>query len=466
VNYVNADGRSYMTRSNDHYDLIWYPAPDSYATANAATSSALVMSESYLYTTDMIKSSLEHLTPDGILADQDGEIAFRERPNRTMRYVAAARDALAQLGVKDPTRHIMVLSSTNSFVDRPLPTILVKRTPFTAAEVDHAIAQLPSIPNVQLHYAPGHPVSGTPVSDLVTLPQSKVSAYLDHYPYDVSPATDDQPFYYHFVRFGDVLRDFPDRIDARNFEAGVGERVLILLLAIAIAFAAVFLLLPFVTIRRTWRAFPRKAHSAFYFAALGLGFMFFEVTLIQRLVLFLGFPTYSLTVTLASILIFTGIGSLLSKRFTARPRRVLLPLAVTLTALTLFYEFALPAITDGLQSWPLALRVIVTFVVLAPLGLCLGQFMPLGIGVVAGLTDHADAYVAWGWAVNGFASVAGAALATILAMTFGFRVVMGLALVLYLLAVVALRFLAPASSEAVASTDSPEPAAALSTSSV
>ena len=93
-----------------------------------------------------------------------------------------------------------------------------------------------------------------------------------------------------------------------------GERVLLLLLGIATLFSAVFLLLPFVAIRRTWAKLPGKGRSALYFTCLGLRFMFFEITLIQRLTLFLGYPTYSLTVTLASILIFTGVGALLSGR--------------------------------------------------------------------------------------------------------------------------------------------------------
>ena len=79
------------------------------------------------------------------------------------------------------------------------------------------------------------------------------------------------------------------------------------------------------------------------------------------------------------------------------------------------------------------------FLVLAPLGICLGTFMPLGLGAVAELTDFPREYVAWGWAVNGFASVVGAVLTTILAMTFGFRTVLFLALAAYAVALLTLR---------------------------
>jgi hypothetical protein len=177
--------------------------------------------------------------------------------------------------------------------------------------------------------------------------------------------------------------------------------------------------------------------------------MFFEISLIQRLVLFLGFPTYSLTVTLASILIFTGVGALLSGRIAHRGQRLLAPLAAVIVALTAFYMLALSPITDALLGLPLAARVAVAFVVLAPLGITLGMFMPLGLGALAGMTTLHREYVAWGWAINGFASITGAVLTTVLAMIFGFGVVMLAALALYIIALLALRVLMGSSSGAV-----------------
>ena len=131
VNYVNADGRSFIARSHQAYDLIWYPAPDSYAATNAATASAFVLSESYLYTTNAIVDSLKHLTPDGIFVAQFGEIDYQDSPYRTTRFVATARQALAELGITDPRDHILVASSPARFFGSfTLSTIIVKRAPF------------------------------------------------------------------------------------------------------------------------------------------------------------------------------------------------------------------------------------------------------------------------------------------------------------------------------------------------
>ena len=236
-----------------------------------------------------------------------------------------------------------------------------------------------------------------------------------------------------------------------NPEDSIGERVLLLLLGIAIAYAAVFLLLPFAIQRRRDRRAhaaldgdatalahqPARGTAAVYFASLGLGFMLIEVTMIQRLTLLLGYPTYSLTVTLASILVFTGVGALLSPKLAARTGRPMVILWIALAVLTVFYQYGLDGFTDALLPSGLAVRVLASVLVLAPLGLCLGMFMPLGLGELSRFSTDTERYVAWAWAVNGFFSVIGSVLTTILSMTFGFRVVMFLALVAYAAAAIA-----------------------------
>jgi hypothetical protein len=184
--------------------------------------------------------------------------------------------------------------------------------------------------------------------------------------------------------------------------------------------------------------------------------MFFEITMIQRLVRFLGYPTYSLTVTLAAILVSTGVGALLSSRVAGRERAAMPLLLLSLAALTLFYRFGLDPLTDALLSQGLAVRVVVSLALLAPLGLCLGMFMPLGLMRVAALTTFDQQYVAWAWAINGFFSVIGSVLTTILSMTFGFRAVQLAALAIYVIAAFAFTRLR-AQREGPAAEPEPEP---------
>jgi len=451
VNYENGDGRSYLARSDDEYDLVWYPAPDSYAASNAATAGAFVLSESYLYTSEAIEETLDHLTDDGILAAQFGESNYAVKQNRTTRYVATARHALEQAGIENPEDHILV-STFGLEANARLSTILVKKTPFTEDEIATFAGQDDEIAGSELQYAPGTELDNS-VTAVATLPDDELDAYFEEREFSVEAITDDAPFFWHFARFSDVVANYGDPIDRFDPEDSIGERVILLLLAIATVMAAVFLLLPFVTMRKVWRKLPRKGASALYFTALGLGFMFFEISLIQRLILFLGYPTYSLTVTLASVLIFTGIGALLSARLKAAPDMIVKVLAPAIVGLAVIYLFLLPVLTDSLLTSPLAVRVMVAFLVLAPLGVTLGMFMPLGLGAVADLTDHSEEYVAWGWAVNGFASVLGSVLTTVIAMVLGFNFVLALSVVVYLGALALLRYMQRPLDTSVTSTE-------------
>jgi hypothetical protein len=405
--------------------------PDSYSAQNAATAGAFVLSESYLYTAEMVKESLEHLSEDGVIAMQFGEFAYEARPNRTARYVATARLALERLGVPDPARHIVV-ATTPSFIQ--LSTVLVKRNPFTDTEVDRFLENTARIPGAVARHAPGRSLDRGPVNQILALPPEALSAWYANHPYAVWPITDDAPFFWHFVRFGSVLETFFQPLPGVDPQDTVGERLLLALLAVAIVFASCFLLLPFVTVRETWNALPNKARSFALFAAIGCGFMLFEIALIQKLVLFLGYPTHSLTITLMSLLVSTGLGSILAARRAAGPGVSVARLFAAIVGLTVFYQYGMDGITGALLGAPLAVRGVAAGAMLAPLGLVLGAFMPLGLSSLAARTPHAETFVAWGWAVNGFFSVIGSVLTTVLSMTHGFRVVLFLGLAAYALA--------------------------------
>lgn len=253
----------------------------------------------------------------------------------------------------------------------------------------------------------------------------------------MSPVTDDAPFFWHFVRFRDV-RIFEGQRNVVDLEIAFGERLLKLLLLISVVFGSVFLLLPFVAVGNTWKKLPYKLNSLVYFGALGLGFMFYEVTLIQKLTLLLGYPTYSLTVTLMTVLVFAGVGSMLSGRFAQHRRTTLLVLLAVLFSVTLFYQFAAGSIIVQWITLPLALRITVSVLFVAPLALCLGAFLPIGLTAFSETTDHKAEYIAWCWAMNGFFSVLGSVLSTMLSMTFGFRTVMTLAFIVYCVAFAAI----------------------------
>ncbi len=445
VHLVTADGRTHLARSNDAFDLIWFVAPDSYAATNAASSGAFVLSESYLYTVEMLVESLKHLSERGLIVAQFGEFDFDAKPNRTRRYLNTARAALREIGVQDPGLHLMVARTSDAHVE--LATIVIKQTAFTTEEIERFSQKVLSLEGGTVEYVPG--AVGTCVT-ATALGSSDARNSACPGSYMVYAIHDDAPFFWHFTRFSFVAADLFADVDALvDPEDAIGERLLLFLLGIASVFAAVFLLLPFLAVRRAWQALPRKLTSGVYFGSLGLGFMLFEIALIQRLTLLLGYPTYSLTVTLAALLVSTGVGATLSGRFAGRPR-LRLEAGAALTLLTAAYLLGVGPLTDALLPSPLIVRVMATLVLLAPLGVVLGLFMPLGLRVVGRLGAEGPTYVAWAWAVNGFCSVIGSVLTTMLSMTFGFRAVLVLGLVAYVVALTALRRLsAPAAAGAV-----------------
>ncbi len=432
VTLVNAEGRSYLKRNDNRHDLVWLVAPDSYAAMNASSSGAFVLSESYLYTVEMIAETLDHLTDDGLTVAQFGEIAYDLKPNRTARYVSSVREALRRRGIDDAASHIAVLTTPGVLF---LSTVLVKKTPFTAEELARLRSGAAAAQDSRMRFPSDDPQDlASPVTQVVRLAPSALAAWYRAHPYDLRPVVDDSPFFWHFARFRDAI--VPGSVRrARGVHVDIedvtGERVLVALLAFSAVFAAVWLLLPFVAIRRHWHAIPHKAAAGGYFAALGLGFMFFEVSLIQRLTLFLGYPSYSLSVTLFGMLVFGGIGSYLSGRTARDPRRALVGLLATLVVLVLAYRIGIPILVDRFVGLALPLRCAIATAVIAPLGLALGAFMPIGLRTIAATTEHRLEFVAWAWAVNGFLSVIGSMLSTILAMTLGFEVLMMVAVGVY-----------------------------------
>jgi hypothetical protein len=292
------------------------------------------------------------------------------------------------------------------------------------------------------------------VGRVATLPPEDLEQAYRTYAYDVRPVSDDAPFFWHFARFRDVLGDLGRLRELVDHTRGMGELSLLVMLAVSTAMASLFLLLPFLAVRERWLRLPRKASSTLYFAALGLGFMFFEIALIQKLTLLLGYPTYTLSVTLFTLLLTTGAGSFLSERrpWLARsPRRAI----AILFALTLYYQFGLDALARLLAGLPLGVRIAAAGLSMAPLGFTVGGFLPLGLSAVALLSPFRREYVAWGWAANGLFSVIGSLLAAVISMSWGFRVLLGAGFALYALAAALLAALRCAGGGAAAFDPSP-----------
>lgn len=257
--------------------------------------------------------------------------------------------------------------------------------------------------------------------ELLTSSREGKEFFYAEYPFDVRPATDDAPFFFNFYKWSGLFSgrgaSGGDGIFNYHSEFPIGHFVLGISMVQILALAALLIFMPLRKLRASGVRTPGTGRIFLYFAALGLGFMLFEIALMQKLVIFLGHPTYALSVVLTSLLASAGLGSLWSGRIRQirREHLVLIMLGVlaVVAGNVLFVNFLLPGLL-GLDLW---LRVLIVVAVLVPTGLVLGMPFPSGIRVVEQMCPH---LIPWGWAINAFFSVFGSIFCIVLSMAIGF----------------------------------------------
>ncbi len=242
--------------------------------------------------------------------------------------------------------------------------------------------------------------------------------------YDITPTTDERPFFFHFFKWGRLLETYESL--GRKWQPLVeGGYLVPIALVQALGLSIALILLPLrrlggLEVEGRWKILM-------YFFCLGLGYMFIEVASIQKFILLLGHPTYSISAIIFSLLLASGLGSYLSGRIEPRSRGHKLVL-LSVGLLAPIYCLASPFV-QSLLGLPISFRLIGSFVVMAPLGILMGIPFPVGIRM---LTEPKKALVPWAWAANGCASVLGSMLPTILALSFGFSRVFLVAGIIYL----------------------------------
>jgi hypothetical protein len=416
VTLVAGEGRHFIHMSDNKFDVIQLTGVD---TLSAMNSGAYVLAESYLYTAEAFHDYLDHLAPGGVLSFAMGNLNA-SRPRAAGRLVSVAHTVLRERGVEDPENYIAAIDSRNLYAE-----ILIRNEPFTPEQVAALAAEAERLEFAPLHL-PGQALEG-PFPQLAGATGAGRERLLADSFYLLTPVRDDQPFFLNFFRWRDLFD--PGTLSPSHTTA-LGQIVLGLLLLTLTLLGSAFILTPLLFFRRKGIAGAGRARMGviFYFMSIGLGFILFEISLIQHFVLFLGYPTYSLGITLGSLLVFTGCGSFLSRRWVGR-EHVALPAGVLAIAiLGIFYAYGLPGVLAATIGTPLVIRGLVTVAVLAPLGLAMGIFFPLGIRRAAEI--HRD-LIPWAWGINGCASVTGGVLAVVLAITYGFTIVWLLSVGIY-----------------------------------
>jgi hypothetical protein len=426
------DGRSFVRNAKQSYDVVQMTLVDTWASTAAG---AFALSENSLYTVDAFREYFEHLKPDGMIAITRWEF---HQPREALRVVSVAMEALHQLGTAATSRNFIVVSEGELDQDGVPVVVLAKKSAFTAEEENAVKAHLANNEDLAALYLPSQP-GDNPFSALIA--SNNPRAFAEQYPYNVAPVDDNAPFFFFTLKLKQMLPEETLR-EGIDWKVNLGVAVLGMVLIVSVIAVLAFLILPLAlgTRGRSQHAIP-----LLYFVAVGIGYILVEIAFIQRFVLFLGHPTYALTVVVFLLLLSSGLGSLVSRKWLTQTKRIWVPLLFIAVVISL-YVIILPAVLNALVGLPFIAKLVVSAALLAPLGLAMGMPFPTGLRALTdgpspdssatreAIVQGHDNAVEWAWAMNAGSSVLGSVLAMVIAIQFGLNATLACGAVAYLLA--------------------------------
>jgi SAM-dependent methyltransferase len=432
INVVNAEARQFIRETGERFDVIQLALVGSHG-ASAAGVQAL--SESYLYTVEAMAEMIEHLAPGGYLVVTRW---MQAPPREVIKLLATAIEALERAGGPQrewaPSQQLALIRGWNT------ATLIIRNGAFEADEVA-MLRRFADNRSFDLEYAPGVVREETNQYNLLEEPYLFDAAtallaggavredFYRRYKFHVRPATDERPYFFHSFQWSAL----PELLQLRA-RGGMpllewGYLVLVAGLAQALVAAVVLILLPLVFVRHGKSANREPVwRLVVYFGSIGLAFLFVEIAFMQRLTLFLGNPLYAIAVVLSSFLFFGGFGSGVAARVSER-RAAIVPVIVAVAAIAgLVLVRALTTAAVGLGG---PAKIAISVALVAPLAFGMGMPFPLALRRLAA-TDRAA--IPWAWGINGTASVLSSMLATLVAVHYGFSILVALAAALYAIA--------------------------------
>ncbi len=404
------DGRSFVRRSPEKYQVIQATLVDTWASTAAG---AFALSENNLYTTDAFRDYLSHLTPDGILAFTRWGF---DPPRESLRLLSLAMEALKDLGETDPARHVIVgrLGGKADLAGwGATDTVVFSRKPFTDTDIARTRAYLAEA-GMSAVYVPGDAATN-PFGQLLL--SKDPAAFQRDYQYDISPVGDNRPFFFYTVQPRDVAA-FLLGSGGKAADAKVNVAVPKLFSALFVSLIAVGIILVLPPLVLGTRLPSQGSVRGFllYFLAIGVGYILIEVALIQKFVLFLGHPTYALTVVIFAMLVASGAGSYASRTLVGDRRGSLLTVLALVAVFVAILAVALQPVLSGSVGLPLPVKMLATVAMIAPVGFVMGLPFPSGLRF---LERGHSASVRWAWSLNAAASVLGSVGALVLALYVG-----------------------------------------------
>jgi len=430
-----SNSRSALRKERDHYDLIVFSLADVFGSSGTGQHG---FGEKYLYTVESFINAIERLSSEGMVSMT---LYLLPPPRQEVRILATWIEALRR--TKDqPGLHLMAIRSWGTI------SYFVKKSLFTSKDIKilknfagRHLFDLIYYPDIKPDEANIHNRFDEPLYyniALKLLSPTECKKFYEDYLFEVRPVLDNRPFFYNFFKLKKIKATYT-AMGQKFLPFLQGEFLVPLLLGQAIGVAFLLILMPVCVHRK--QGISRKLDSwkvFFYFSFIGLSFIFVEITLIQKFILFLGHPLYSIALIIFTLLFSSGIGSLLSKKILGQRARTNIKAALLLSAfLITSFIFILPLVFKAFMGYPLFIKFVLSFLIIFPLGFLMGFPFPTGIRLLEREDRRA---ITWAWATNAFSSVVNSIAALMVAFLGGYNLVLMLAASGYLLAPLFLGF--------------------------
>ena len=407
-----AEARSYLNSHTEHYDLIQVSLIDTWATTAAG---GLTLSENKLYTTEAWVDFLSRLNNDGILTFSRWYTPGHH-PQEFYRLLAIGSAAVRAYDVAANPRNHLLAASVNR-----VATVIVSKSPITPREVEH-FKKICADHNFKPLLTPDYAVDE--VAGIISSGKAD-AAYYNAQPYDISPSTDDRPFFFNNLRLSSFL-------SAKGF-MGWGNFAVQLMLYLTIftlVVVVVCIALPLLRIYREQRLrFMGAPPYIAYFALIGIGFMLVEIAQMQHLMIFLGHPIYGLCVVLFTLLLASSFGSYLQDGLAPTSRNIwLYPLLVCIVLVVV--GMVMPWVAQQAKYYDTPARIAISVAMLIPMGMAMGAMFPVGVALAQ---RKYEGLLPWYWGINGVGSVFASVFAVLLSLQFGISLTFWAGVACYLL---------------------------------
>lgn len=432
------DPRLFLERAkmeDRRFDIIHIASTESLP---ATTSGLLAPRENYLLTVEGFRETLSILTEEGILSVSRG---LQTPPRDSFRFLILAKQALEQRGVKDPENYVLLARNYLAFL------LMIGIAPVSTQRKQRFLEVLPGL-GMDPEYYPGvrleeivpyrNRVMGPPGQPYSyyhwgakTILEGNPKALIDQWVYDVSPVTDQRPYFHNFFSWKGLGQIF-SQLGVEGLRKAELGYLIVIITGICMAFLALPLLL-LAVFRGGGRNSPSagRLYSVVYFTCIGFAFLFLEISWLAFFRRIVGDPFLTVTIVLTGLLVSAGVGSMRVGKVGSRLEIVILKAAFWILLILLLYETVVPYLVFPLAQTPSLLRYGIALVLVALPGYWMGVFFPIGLRMVQ---RHGHSLLPIAWASNGFASVIASPLAQLLSMSYGFRWLFILAGIFYLIA--------------------------------